>query len=215
MSDKIKLIIPAAGFGTRVGSPEAKEIMISSKTGEPLIDFILKAAAERQWEIHVITRKEKKSLIDHLKNYENVFLQFVEPTKEWPHTILLSEEFWNERNILVLPDTFFSPLEILDDLAESLCCYQIATAVIEKDHYATWGVVNTGVKTYEVIEKPTQKFSPGHHYRAWGLLGFQKDIGRDLFTAHLESTFNHQAISLPVKVKHLPLFHFEDLTRTP
>lgn len=215
MSEKIKIIIPAAGFGTRVGSPEAKEVMISSKTGDVLIDFILKAARIRDWEVHVITRIEKKSLINHLQQFSNIFIQLVEPTKEWPHTILQSEKYWNDKNILVLPDTFFSPVEILDDIAESLCCYQIVTAVFEKRDYSTWGVVNTGKKTYEVIEKPKLTFPDNHLYRAWGILGFQKDIGVELFSAHLESTFHHQPINIATRAKHLPIDHFEDLTRTP
>lgn len=215
MTEKIKIIIPAAGFGTRVGSPEAKEVMVSSKTGEALIDFILKEASVRQWEVHVITRKEKTSLIEHLKNFPNVFIQFVEPTKEWPHTILQSEKFWNEKNILVLPDTYFSPVHILDDMAETLCCYQIVTATIERENYSTWGVVNTKLKTYEVIEKPQHSFPREHSYRAWGILGFQKDIGVELFVAHLESTFHHQPINIATRAKHLPIDHFEDLTRTP
>ena len=93
MSLETKIIIPAAGFGTRVGSPEAKEMLILQDQ-QPLIDFAIQLAKENQAVAHVITRKEKKSLIAHLQNQTAVNIQLIEPSKEWPDTILKSKDFW-------------------------------------------------------------------------------------------------------------------------
>ncbi len=211
MKDKIKLIIPCAGFGTRVGSPESKEMMLSPMTGEPLINFALNHAKNFNWDVHVITRKEKKELINYLSKFPSVTIQIVEPTKEWPHSILLSEKFWNETNILILPDTYFEPASVLEDMASYLCCYEIVAGLIKMDDYRSWGVVNTTLKHYCIIEKPT--FSFHKDYLAWGLLGFHKNVGKELFTKHLESNFDHQEKMISQPFKYIILNHFEDLTR--
>lgn len=208
----MKIIIPCAGFGTRVGSPIAKELNPSKVDGLPLIHFILNEAVKRDWEIHIITRKEKIPLIEYVKNFPKTYVQIVEPTKEWPQSILNSSDFWGEHNILVLPDTYFSPVGILDDIASLLCCYESLYGIIEKNDYSTWGVVDTNSKDLKLIEKPRPSELTPHH-KAWGLIGFQRDAGYEIFTAHLESTFDHQEKILPIKSKYLQLEIFEDMTR--
>lgn len=208
----MKVIIPCAGFGTRVGSPLVKELIPSKIDGKPLIHFILSAAVKRNWEIHLITRKEKTPLIEYAQNFPKTFVQIVEPTKEWPHSILESKNYWSEHNLLVLPDTYFSPLGILDDIESLLCCYETTYAVIEKENYNTWGVVDTDSKNLKLIEKPHPHGLRNSH-RAWGMIGFHRDIGVEVFNAHLESTFDHQEKILTIKSKYLPLEVFDDLTR--
>ncbi len=209
----MKVIIPCAGFGTRVGSPLVKELIPSKISGKPLIDFILEEAIIRKWEIHIITRAEKTPLIDHVKNLPNTTVQIVEPTKEWPHSIIESKIFWEEKNLLVLPDTYFSPKNILDDIESYLCCFEAVYAVIEKETYETWGAVNISAKNIRLIEKPHSNVNR-NHYRAWGLIGFQKDVGETIFRAHLESTFDHQEKNLRIKGKFVSLDIFDDLTRS-
>lgn len=209
----MKVIIPCAGFGTRVGSPLAKELLPSKVDGQPLIHFIIKEAVKRSWDIHIITRAEKIPLIDYVQQFPKTFVQIVEPTKEWPHSILESETYWDEHNLLILPDTFFSPLGILDDIESLICCYEAVYGIIEKNSYNTWGVVDTEAKNLKIIEKPSAKMINKMH-RAWGMIAFQRHVGTEIFRAHLESTFDHQEKSLPIKSKYLPLEVFEDLTRS-
>lgn len=208
----MKVIIPCAGFGTRVGSPIAKELLPSKINNNPLIYFIINEAVKRNWNIHIITRKEKTPLIEYVNQFPNLVVQIVEPTKEWPQSILESREYWDEHNLLVLPDTYFSPINVLDDLASLLCCYESLYAVIEKDNYSSWGVVDTSSKDLKLIEKPTSEMIRETH-RAWGIIGFHRDAGVEIFKAHLDSTFDHQEKYLSIKAKYLPLNQFEDLTR--
>lgn len=209
----MKVIIPCAGYGTRVGSPLAKELMPSKIDGNPLIYFILQEAIKRKWDIHVITRKEKTTLIDYLSNFPKTYVQIVEPTKEWPESILESKKYWNDKNLLVLPDTYFTPLGILDDMESQICCYEAVYGIIEKNNYETWGVVDAASKNLKLIEKPNATLIKNSH-RAWGMIAFQNDVGEEIFRAHLESTFDHQEKILPVKSKYLHLEVFEDLTRS-
>ncbi len=207
-----KLIIPAAGFGTRIGSPEAKELIISPITGKPMIDLALTEAEKRGWLVHVITRSEKKGLITYLEKFPFVTIQIVTPTKEWPDTILTSKEYWSDHNFLILPDTHFSPLEILDDMAEYLCCYQAVYACFETHNLATWGAVSTLNKKLQLIEKPRSSGSR-EKFKAWGIIGFQRDVGEQLFLAHLKSTFTHEVELLEINTKEVALSSFKDLTR--
>ena len=62
------IIIPAAGFGTRInpGADEsfAKELLIDPQTGKPLICWGIDLALKFGYDVHVITR-EPKSGTEH------------------------------------------------------------------------------------------------------------------------------------------------------
>jgi hypothetical protein len=210
MMQKPLVLLPAAGFGTRVGSPEAKELMLGPQ-GRPLIDSALEQAAVRSWPVHVITRKEKRSLIQYLqsKNDIEISIQVIEPSREWPDTLFKSKPFWRERNLLCLPDTQYAPLSIWDRLASSQA--PLAAAVFSPPAFDKWGVLRKADSNrLEICEKPQDQ---REQMRAWGLLSFTKAIGEALFSAQLESTFDHQWKSLTIESEFFELDAFEDLTR--
>lgn len=200
-----------------MGSPLVKELM-PGPSGSPLIDFALEQAFDRDWPVHVITREEKRPLIEHLQAWQKkgckISWQFVGVTKEWPETLLQSEAFWQESNLVVLPDTIFEPKNIWDEMQTRLdentsACY----AVLESQDYAkakTWGVIDQG--PFRLCEKPQENFASP--YLAWGLMMFRRKMGKTLLQAHLESTFDHQWKSFPAeKIQIVKLSKFKDLTR--
>lgn len=210
MIEKPLVLIPAAGFGTRMGSPHAKELL-PGPDGRPLIENALRQAQERHWPVHVITRKEKTQLIQFLERYKEleISIQLIESSREWPDTLLQSQSVWRERNLLCLPDTVYDPPAIWDSLVESSA--EIAAAVFEPGDFSKWGVMKISDGSFELCEKPQiQKPS----MKAWGLLCFSKKRGQDLLQAQLESTFDHQWRKLSGRIELFSLKSFKDLTRT-
>ena len=210
MSLETKIIIPAAGFGTRVGSPEAKEMLIL-KDQKPLIDFSLEIADQNHAVAHVVTRKEKKSLINYLADKQSVQVQIIEPSREWPDTILKSKSFWGKYNILILPDTRFAPIHIVSELIQNLQEVDITVGYFTPDNFETWGAFDINSPFYRLIEKP--KNISTINLKAWGVIGFRKEIGEELFRLILESTLDHQIKMTSFSFKAIPLDSFEDLTR--
>jgi GTP:adenosylcobinamide-phosphate guanylyltransferase len=210
------IIIPAAGFGTRMGSPEAKEMLPRpagvALAGEPLIAWSLSLAKLARANVHVIVRPEKKSLIDYLNTrYDlTISLQMVGSTKEWPETLLQSEPFWQKNNLVLLPDVDFAPQAIVDDLFCNMeaGASDLVFATIEKNGYRTWGVVDKVSCSH--CEKPLVATDSAC---AWGIFGFQKEFGKVLLQQMLESTFDHHWWKLPGRTDFFNLERFEDLTR--
>lgn len=208
--DMVTVIIPAAGFGKRVGSPPAKELLPDPKTGEPLILWSLKEVDKRSWRAVVIVREEKLELINWLKQTSHT-IHIVPPTKEWPDTILKSEEHWTEKNLLLLPDTRFGPVNTIDKLVEQLSEVSASFATFSASNYSTWGVLQKTENSYRLCEKPQE--SNFSEVQAWGLIAFQKQVGSLLFQNMLRSTLEHNWYSLPFKINTVPLDSFRDITR--
>lgn len=217
------LILPAAGYGTRVGSPESKELLPHPKTGQPLIEKSLEIAVQNKWDVHVVTRKEKQSLIDFLRKYAqekkiNINIQVVEKTKEWPDTILKSQGFWQEKNLFLLPDAEWDPLMAPVALLDYLNTLRsISLGVFCPNSLTTWGAVQT-VKSVEgedkifFCEKPSCVDS--ELAKAWGMIAFTKSVGLELFEVLLASTFDHQWRQGPhARYSFINLSSFHDLTR--
>lgn len=215
------LILPAAGYGTRVGSPEAKELLPHPNTGLPLIEKSLNLAKENNWDVHVITRKEKQSLIEFLKNYGkkknlNIEIQIVDKTKEWPDSILKSENYWHQKNIFILPDTEWNPMNAPVKLLEEINAdSKIALGVFHVDDLSTWGAVSYKSEKVFFCEKPQEVFKREYNStKAWGLIAFDKSAGKLLFELLLESTFDHQwKVGPEIQYSIIELNSFFDLTR--
>jgi dTDP-glucose pyrophosphorylase len=209
------MIIPAAGFGLRVGRPAAKELLPDS-SGEPLILWWLQRAAEIEANVHLITRYEKQVLVDFVsqaceKMNLNFSVQRIESSKEWPDTVLQSEKFWSEKNILVLPDTRFEPVRILKEISSALESFEIVTAVFSVENPELWGMTRQSQHhQFEICDKPARTPEGA---LAWGLLGFQKQAGALLFQSILDSYFDKKWKLISKKNLSLGLEKFEDLTR--
>lgn len=214
------LILPAAGFGTRSGLDFSKELKELGQ-GETLISFHLRQALERKWPVHVITRQEKQDLITYLQKFSDkyhleIFIQVIEPSREWPDTILQSSPYWRENNILCLPDTIFEPVTIIDELLKKLNQEaELAVAgFMPSSEISSWGYVSLDRSgEIDLCEKPNGLDFKQRNLKAWGLLGFQKNIGQDLFSAQLQSTFDHQWKTIKGHGCFLDLKLFADRTR--
>lgn len=209
----IKFFMPCAGFGTRVqhrlAGQISKELLPDPETKRPLIEKHLDLAMSLLSPVHIILRQEKQDLITYLKqrqNLQKIEIQIISPSKEWPDTLLMAKSFFMEKNILILPDTVFSPASIVEAMAEELHRVPLVYATHDvKDPWA-WGIL----KDQAIWEKPSD---PIFNSMAWGLIAFRREIGETVFAAHLQSTLLRQKIALPISFKTLLLSDFHDLTR--
>lgn len=192
----------------------AKELLLGPD-GQPMIDFALNLARERNWPIHVLTRTEKSNLIDYLNHKKalgfRIEIQIVPPTPDWPHTLLRSQPFWRDENLVVLPDTVFAPVGMIDQMALALKqSHQVCWAAHHVTDQSTWGVIEAvDLEHIRLCEKPSTP-SPGW---SWGLFGFRKEAGETLLEAQSRSTIDHQWQIVNLCGKGLNLTKFRDLTR--
>lgn len=208
---KTRVILPCAGFGTRMSMKpdESKEML--HHNGFPIIDYALDLCKEVGAQPVVITRVEKQDLKDYLneKNFngDTVFFTEYSPIGEWPQTILDNRKHWGMYNILLLPDTRFSPdINTLIDM-NSLLQHgsQLVFARHKVQDPGNWGVIKNGM----ICEKPKGGIE-GAEYTAWGLIGFTKYAGVELFTAMTRPGEWHQ---LPKDTTFVELKSFKDVTR--
>jgi hypothetical protein len=216
----IKVLIPAAGYGTRMGRPESKE-MLFRPDGQRFIDHALNISKKIQAIPHVIVRRQKKNLIQHLELL-NISFQLVDETHDWPETLLLSESNWGDFNLVLLPDTDFGPESVLNDMIVGMqqgndlvaACF----ACSKFEDYFLWGVMGSDGKYWYGCEKPNQnsklpKTLQPSEIKAWGLFGFSKKRGVLILNKMLESTMDHHWKKQPIKHQFYSLEFFKDLTR--
>ncbi len=209
------MIVPCAGFGTRVGSPPAKELLINPSTQRPLIDHSLSVAQNHYWNKVLITRPEKKILMDYVTTWEaaqKIKTQWVivQRTVEWAESVLKSADFWGEKNILILPDTSWAPSGIECEIIRQLDHFDVCYGLFDVPCKQTWGTVSIQEGSLQLCEKP-ENATPD--FKAWGLIAFKKNIGKILFTHILKSTLDHQVKSLQLKARGLMMTSFSDHTR--
>lgn len=213
-SKNTTVIIPAAGYGLRVQplrDDQAKELFNHPKLNKPLIQVAIERCLNLKFTPHIITRKNKTELIDWMKkNYPKVSLQLIDSSKEWADTVLQSNPYWTENNILLLPDTDFKPENILNEIAQNLSSFDFVFATFPALNLSTWGIVQQKNFETQIIEKPTQWQKSA---RPWGLIGFKKQAGIELFNAILKSHDTKSWQSLSGHSKLVELASFEDFTR--
>jgi UTP-glucose-1-phosphate uridylyltransferase len=207
----IKAIIPCAGFGTRIKmlSHESKEMLIDPNNPDKyLIDYSLDLCYKYNIDPVVITRPEKQDLINYLKTKECELI-ICKPGKEWAETVLKSQGLWGDKNILLLPDTRFD-VDALEKVIQLMHYnYKLVTAVhnISNTESDKWGTV-----TKDHIFEKWPRFSGNDEAKllAWGILGFDKNIGVELFNSLYPCGFykNNENIGM------VYLDSFKDITRT-
>jgi UTP-glucose-1-phosphate uridylyltransferase len=227
----IKLLVPAAGFGTRAGHHLSKE-MLTSPTGKRFIDGPLDCGRRQDVPVHVITRSEKTNLIQYLNQISmttsaknsgfHVEVQEIPATPDWPQTLLASKPFWGDWNLVYLPDVQWSPLDRMDQIIDWIRMknegdQQVICARFPTDQKNLFGTIedtsfSEAEPSLRLCEKPQD--DEDRTGFAWGIFGFQKQVGEDLLKAMAESTVDHQWKNLPLKIRFFELHSFEDLTRT-
>ena len=199
----MRLIIPCAGLGSRMKMPanQSKELLLYN--GKPLIENALELAKYFQISPLVITRKEKTDLIQYCAE-RGIETLIIEVQGEWASTILQSKDYWDEDNILILPDTIFDyGVNAFRDIEQGLSLGNNAVFALHNvPDRQNWGIVSQ----YTVTEKPAES-GPG---LAWGLIGFKKKYGELLF-------YYMQRKNNPLNLRDCGftyLKNFKDVTRT-
>lgn len=199
-----KCIIPCAGFGRRMKMKptQSKEMLPDNLFGfSHIIDYSLMLCKLHNLEPLVISRKEKKDLNSYLKK-QKVKVLLVDHYGEWAESVLKSKDHWAENNLLMLPDTRFTPYSIIDDMKKGLELGNNAVFAMHKvNDPQNWGIIDD----YKLFEKPKHMIAPK---MAWGLIGFRKNFGIELFHNLIE--FKFQCL------KHsgfVYLNNFQDITR--
>lgn len=208
-------LIPAAGFGKRVGSPISKEMLLDPAGGAPLIDWSIRLAVQNHLQPVVITRKEKTNLIEHLAHrWPEAKIYLVEASREWPHSLALSESLWSDVNLMILPDTRFESQNLVSQLlADCRSGTDVSFATFEVSDFKTWGVVNIKASPFRICEKPLELFSQTQDLRAWGLFAFRKSCGAELLNGLLKSNLSHEWSEHFFRVQFHQLEYFRDITR--
>lgn len=209
------ILLPAAGWGSRMGYPNAKEILLNPQTGQPFIQYALESVLGLDVHCVVITRSEKKDLLAWLTVYKkenpsvSIEPYFVTSTEEWPDTLLKTKSIWTDFNIVLLPDTDWKPktmsLQLQQQLATSHAVYGVFNTTKKN-----WGFVKAESERLSIVEKPLN-IPAG--FQAWGLFGFRKEAGEEILQAHLQSTKDHEIKDISVATAIVRLEEFNDRTR--
>lgn len=178
-------------------SPDKSKELLSIE-GSVLIE----RAVQRSINPLLLIRKEKGDLIEWADAL-GVDYMLAGGEGEWADTVLESYPLWDETNVLMLPDTIYNPQGIIRLMAECLKSYSFVIATHAVTDLSKWGAV----LPESIDEKPQALTGPGN---AWGLLGFNKAQGRDFLTR----TTAGQQFRMPDDTVRLPLFSFQDVTRT-
>jgi hypothetical protein len=198
-----QVLIPAAGYGRRMGSPPAKELL--SHPDFPDKNF-MQIAIQRCLEVNlkplVISRVDKTELNEYLFQHRIPFT-LIENSEDWPETLLKSFNHWTLHSIVLLPDTTFKPEGILKNLADDLFSQSLSLSLFKIQDSSLWGGVGFDQNKIEISEKKI-----GYQY-AWGHLAFHRNVGKELLERlHQKKNFQFND---QFSVHHLE--HFEDLTR--
>lgn len=207
---EVAAIIPCAGYGTRMGmsSSEAKELLYLNGENVPCINYSLDLCNKYNLKPVVISRPEKKEFNKYIEDWGGCTLLMHTPAKgeEWPDTVLASLSEWEYKNVLILPDTRFTPTEAVYQIVENLAYHSVDAATHSVSDGSKWGTLSIEEDGYStILEKPKNTT----HALAWGLLGWRKDEGRMLFEGiSKEKKYSQYYIN------NIPLTSFKDITRS-
>jgi len=226
-----KVILPAAGYGTRVAADyiNGKELMPDPQAiGAPLIRWAIVQSIAAGAIPVVITRETKTGLIEYISSHASEVSLLTLPEaqlNEWPTTCALSEPIWAERNVMVLPDTRFSEpeanLRALDGLLEftKYAFGVIPLGANEMSKFACLCYAYDAGTNQELVlfaEKPSTLPPLSDGSKIYGiyiicLVGFKREVGEDLF-AKLACKGCWWRLQLE-DVSHLTLNWFKDIAR--
>lgn len=217
----MKIILPCAGKGTRLGLPYPKEIhLIAEQTA--LIDLTFKRLetyADLISEVVVIVAPEKPQIIEYLqkwrKDFYIKFIYFDETNHEWAGSILSAEREFGDKNIVFLPDSFLvgkEDLPILPTMQSQLDRHSVCFGYLpncDANTLTSLGalkVANGDVKAF--CDKPLPE-AAGAYNAFWTTFGFRKDIGRQLLEMMTRS-IQRQAVDITALVGRAGCFPVEE-----
>jgi dTDP-glucose pyrophosphorylase len=202
----MKALVPCAGYGTRMRMQphEAKELLLDD-SGRPTIEWSLDICRKYNIEPVVITREEKVEFNQYLK--DNNITYIIGGGDSTGETLLNAKEYWDDYNIMILPDTRFDyPENLFTDIPK---CMEVGNdcifALFNVTDYKNWGVICDNT----FYEKPQREFTSKDKAYAWGIIGFRKEYGETLLSSY-------NLISEPLKLNnpgYLFIENFKDISR--
>jgi len=221
----MKIILPCAGKGTRLGLPYPKEIhLIAEQTALIDLTFLrLKSHADLISEVIVIVAPEKASIIQYLEKWQRdfyiKFIYFNEDNFEWAGSILSAEPEFGEKNIVFLPDSFLvgSPSHpILPTMNSYLNQASASFGYLPCENSEILKSLGA-LKVRETLitdfcDKPAT--TDASRYNAfWTTFGFRGEIGRPLLSMMTQSIQRKRVdiTSLGGKSLGFPVQEYKDL----
>jgi dTDP-glucose pyrophosphorylase len=199
---KVTAVIPCCGYGTRVGMKpnESKELLINPTIKQPIIQWHLDLCNKYGLEPLCIVRPEKRKLLTYLDKHKIQWVLYSpQYNEEWMHTIYNNREYYSDKNILLLPDTIFTPKSKIKDIVDLLDePYDLIFGTHLVKDPSKWGIITPDF----LIEKPEADIL---FNLAWGVIGF-KDV----------EIFKELGYNKKVALKNyatVKLTSFKDLTR--
>ena len=214
--NKLTVILPAAGKGTRLYLPYPKEILRLNKE-KALIDHsfdLFNGLSRHQIEFVVIINENKTEIVKYLAKYKskyNVSFTYQNPDElEYTGAIKSARHLFGENNIVLLPDTVLT-------LATGVSLAQIVQQHLEKYSFTflfksetdermlrTKGCLrldeNLEVLSYE--DKPSQNLSRFDGY--WCSFTFKKQAFDKCIAFMEQSTLNTAKTNL--QIENTPIF---------
>ena len=214
--NKLTVILPAAGKGTRLNLPYPKEILRLNKD-KALIDHsfdLFNGLSRVQVEFVVIINEEKTEIVKYLAKYKNhydISFTYQNPAElEYTGAIKSARHLFGENNIVLLPDTILT-------LPKGVSLGQIVLHHLEKHDFAflfkpesdeqmlrTKGCLrlneNLEVLAYE--DKPSNDISRFNGY--WCSFAFKKQAFDDCISFMEQSTLSVEKQKL--QIENTPLF---------
>ena len=227
--NKLTVILPAAGKGTRLNLPYPKEILRLNKD-KALIDSsfdLFDGLPRNQVEFVVVINEEKTEIIKYLAKYKsryNVSFTYQNPDEiEYTGAIKSAKHLFGENNIVLLPDTILT-------LPKGVCLAQKIQHNLEQSEFAflfkpetheqmltTKGCVqldkNMRVLAYE--DKPSDDISKFNGY--WCSFAFKKEAFDKCIAFMEQSTLKRRQPELLIeqtpifKSKAIEVEDFKDL----
>ena len=213
-------IIPAAGKGTRMGSPvEGKELMIDPISGRPLIDYAILAAEDvgATRIVVAIEQGTKPQLQEYIRaTFPQVYIHLGKQEGEWPSTVLQTIDHWDDHdNVLILPDTRYNVQELHHlvtkhaDTSDHITYALLPGNVMEPEKYGVVYLHEVSDQPLWTEEKPQDVNWP--NIAAWGLIAFNKQRGQELMEAYTVRGRTYPLSTLSVGTMYLSWF--KDITR--
>ena len=198
--NKLTVILPAAGKGSRLNLPYPKEILRVDKE-KALIDNsfdLFEGLGRDDVEFIVIINEEKSEIIKYLSKYKsqyNVSFTYQNPNElEYTGAIKSAKHLFGENNIVLLPDTVLTlptgvnlAHEVLEHLEDKRFAFLFKSETNEK-MLNTKGCLqlDSDKKVLDYEDKPTQNMSRFNGY--WCAFAFKKDVFDECITFMEQST---------------------------
>jgi len=197
-------ILPAAGFGTRIGLPYPKELLPIIYRPNQIITIIetclLQFLVAGINEVVIVLRPEKDIIRDYLgDNYQGIEIRYTyqqdKKTKEGlPDGILAAYELGKDHDICVMlmPDVYLSDIHTTRSLINKLSEYSEAIAAVSvwrTNEPWRFGIVEFKKnELLSVVDKPKNPVSDYH----WGAVAFRQPFWNYLQkeTETLSNTLN-------------------------